>query len=122
MICKKFKTPLYGSVFNVILYDEDQELESYLKNKGIELDTEVRHFDGGVFNDDNMLYLVLNRRTNKSGVKYPTPGIIAHEALHLTHEIFTDIHHKIDQYNDEPHAYLLGWIVNRIHELINKNS
>jgi len=50
-----------------------------------------------------------------------TPGIIAHEAKHLVNNIFIEIGHTLDCYNDEPEAYLLGWIVNRIHELLNKN-
>jgi len=49
---------------------------------------------------------------------YPTPGIIAHEAKHLVNNIFIDISHELDPYNDEPECYLLGWIVNRIHEMI----
>jgi hypothetical protein len=45
-----------------------------------------------------------------------TPGTIAHEALHLSHKIMTDRGMKVDAENDEAQAYLLGWLVNQIHD------
>jgi len=39
----------------------------------------------------------------------------------LVNNIFIEISHELCRYNDEPEAYLLGWIVDRIHEVLNKN-
>lgn len=122
MKIKRFVTPLYGSVFFVIIYDTDQEIKDYLKRKKITLSVNPSYFDGGVFENENegVFCLMLKSYVHKKK-QYPTPGIIAHEALHLMNLIFSDINSRVDQSNDEPQAYLLGWIVDNIHELNNKH-
>ena len=116
MITKKYKTPIYGTPFTIVIYDNDREFEDKFKDWNFSVP--ISQFDGGVFNREGMLYIVLSAEKNR----FPTPGIIAHEALHLVNEIFIDIsHNTFSRYDDEPEAYLLGWIVNRIHELLNKN-
>jgi len=115
MITKKYKTPLYGTPFTIVIYDNDQEFQE--KFKDFHFDPPITDFDGGVFNKKGHLYIVFS--AEKKG--NPTPGIIAHEAKHLVNNIFIQISHDLDRYNDEPEAYLLGWIVDKIHELLNKN-
>ncbi|KAA9333404.1 hypothetical protein F0P96_10570 [Hymenobacter busanensis] len=44
-----------------------------------------------------------------------TPETVAHEALHLSHYIMRSRGIKPDLNNDEPHAYLLGWLVRQMH-------
>lgn len=39
---------------------------------------------------------------------------IAHEADHLCNQLFQRIGARVEVDNDEPHAYLLGWIVQQI--------
>lgn len=39
---------------------------------------------------------------------------IAHEADHLCNQLFKSIGTEVDTSNDEPHAYLLGWVVKQI--------
>ena len=115
MVTKRFKTPLYGTKFTVVIYDNNQEFQE--KFKDFQFDPPITEFDGGVFKRDGDLFMVFS--AEKEG--YPTPGIIAHEALHLVNEIFLEIcHRNFDRYNDEPEAYLLCWIVNRVHEMINR--
>lgn len=113
MIKKKFKTPLYGIEFTAIIYRDKEELKNMFS--GSEFNPNRCEYDGCVFTHKKHLYIVF-LAADKG---YPTPGIIAHEAKHLVNNIFIEIHHELDRYNDEPEAYLLGWIVNRIHELKN---
>lgn len=47
-----------------------------------------------------------------------SPGILAHEAVHITNFIFRTCHIDADLVNDEPYAYLLGWIVEQISKLL----
>ena len=47
-----------------------------------------------------------------------SPKIIAHEALHVVNDIFKDRYIKLDISNDEPQAYLLGWIVEKCHKFL----
>lgn len=107
---KKFKTPLYGTTFTVIIYDDNDELNKLLKNQ--EVVDKIEDFDGAVLTHKDHLYIVFN--CSEKG--YPTPGIIAHESKHLVNNIFIRICHELDRWNDEPECYLLSWIVNRIHE------
>ena len=44
------------------------------------------------------------------------PGTIAHEAHHITKHILQDRGIPIDPNNDENECYLLGWIVNQVHD------
>ncbi len=48
----------------------------------------------------------------------PNPSIIAHEAVHITNMILKHIYAKLDIENDEPQAYLLGWIVEQCHKFL----
>jgi hypothetical protein len=45
-----------------------------------------------------------------------TPGVIAHEAFHLANMIFKYISAEPTFDNDEPQAYLIGWIVDECHK------
>lgn len=46
-----------------------------------------------------------------------TTGTIAHEADHAANLIFKAIGAKVDVTNDEPHAYLVGFITNCIYKV-----
>ena len=39
---------------------------------------------------------------------------IAHEAVHACNQLYTNIGAVVDQNNDEPQAYLTGWLVQQI--------
>ena len=45
--------------------------------------------------------------------------VIAHEALHIVTYLFQDRNIRIENNNDEPAAYLLGWIVGECHKFLN---
>ena len=49
-----------------------------------------------------------------------SPGIIAHEAYHLTRKIMFYLDLKDDFTNQETGAYLMGFIVDLIHQAIKK--
>ncbi len=110
MITKKYKAPLYNTKFTVIIYSEHKEIEAYFKKMDFEVPDNC---DAWVYEIKGMIYCVFYALEKG----YPTPGIIAHESKHLVNNIFIRIGHKLSRWNDEPEAYLLGWIVDRIHEL-----
>lgn len=45
---------------------------------------------------------------------------IAHEIVHLKNHIYLDCAMELDRYNDEPEAYLTGWLFDQIHEFLTK--
>lgn len=50
-----------------------------------------------------------------------TPGIIAHEAVHMANYIFKQCYIQPDLDNDEPQAYLVGWLVNEINRVVTQS-
>lgn len=51
--------------------------------------------------------------------EYSEPQIIAHEVVHLVNYIYQDRCIELDLKNDEPQAYLTGWLVEQINNIIN---
>tara|TARA_R110000868_G_scaffold251154_2_gene507892 strand:+ start:230 stop:565 length:336 start_codon:yes stop_codon:yes gene_type:complete len=45
---------------------------------------------------------------------------IAHEIVHLKNAIYLDCAMEVDRYNDEPEAYLTGWLFDQIYNFLNK--
>lgn len=45
---------------------------------------------------------------------------IAHEVVHLKNQIYIDSAMEVDRYNDEPEAYLTGWLFEQIDKFLNK--
>ena len=44
---------------------------------------------------------------------------IAHEIVHIKNHIYLDCAMELDRYNDEPEAYLTGWLFDEIHKFLN---
>lgn len=116
---KVLTVPIYPARFTLVLWDVDTELQN--KFKTFEFIPSINEFDGGVFMVDNEYYIALRVYKYKKE-SYPTPGIIAHECKHAVNRIFGDIGQKLDVFNDEAECYLLGWLVNRVHEFTDKHK
>lgn len=54
--------------------------------------------------------------------KKPDAAVIAHEATHIVNHIFIDRMMSLDPYNDEPQAYLTGWVVEQIDKFFNNKK
>lgn len=106
---KKIKIGVYGT--NVTFIFTDDVARSYDK-----LCKEVSYLekweDAGknsdglfVFNEDRVgnYWVILCR---EAGI-----GALSHEIVHLTHQILCDRDVKFDIYNDEPFAYLNGYLM-----------
>lgn len=52
--------------------------------------------------------------------EYSEGTIIAHEIVHLKNYIYQDTGIELDRYNDEPEAYLTGWLFDQINDFLNK--
>lgn len=111
---KKIKVPIFGQSFYVSCFETNEELEAFLQTVPDYHTQDLTDFDGLVTERGGEIYVFLRRASG-----YPTPGIIAHEAKHLVNLLFGYIGHRLDMYNDEVECYLLGWCVNRIHEVVN---
>lgn len=52
--------------------------------------------------------------------EYSEGTIIAHEIVHLKNYIYQDKGIELDRYNDEPEAYLIGWLYKQVDKFLNK--
>lgn len=47
---------------------------------------------------------------------------IAHEIVHIKNHIYLDCAMELDRFNDEPEAYLTGWLFDAIYDFIKKTT
>lgn len=74
-------------------------------------------------NIKNKLYDAVVFKTTKEGhhvvaIKAVDWSVIAHETVHLVNNIFLECGVQLDRVNDEPQAYLTGWIINEIDKFL----
>lgn len=107
--------PIYFGTLQVVVTKDFREPESKL---GFDFTVSQLHYSS----------YVSNTTSNKTGITRYTllikpdasPKIIAHEAFHVVSMVFNDRGIEYDTENDEPAAYLLGWVVEQIHLSIDR--
>lgn len=52
------------------------------------------------------------------GIKSARMGVVAHEADHVADEVYNYIGAEPDINNNEPHAYLVGWVAACVEEAL----
>jgi hypothetical protein len=112
---RTYKIPIYFGEFTVICQSNYYDLHILLK--ALSINTMPKYFDPiqyGAFalselkNNKLSRYFIFIKPDTK-------PGQIAHECLHVTTYLFSD-RGMSDLNNDEPQAYILTWLVNKVHE------
>lgn len=102
--------PIYFGKLTIIIVSDWMELDMIHK---IKVDENL--YDAVVFEiKNNDEYLVAIKKVEWS--------IIAHEVVHIVNAIFLKCGVELDRRNDEPQAYLTGWIINEIDKHIKENE
>ena len=114
MIQKIIKVPIYiGDLLMLQTNKFEKVNKSYNSNFTKE---DNKMYDAVVFKDSkkhiNQYIVVLRKDANYA--------VIAHETVHLVNVIFKDHGIKLDLDNDEPQAYLTGWLFDQIYNFLNK--
>lgn len=94
MKSKTIRIPLYFEKLKIVVVDKLDKPE----------------YDAYVLFEKDKLVLFVKPDT--------TAGVIAHEAVHIANYVFKQCGILPDLNNDEPQAYLIGWIVKQIHKFI----
>lgn len=111
----KIDIPIYFG-YLIIIFSDDLKVVSDKYKLGLE--------------EQNYPAFVVGNR-NLSGVnqywmvftpKHICHTIVAHEVVHCANWIFHDMTAKIDILNDEPYAYLVGWITGQLYRAAKKNG
>lgn len=110
---KKVKIPIY---FGELVIYKVEDWNFVNKEFGFELD---KGYDGAFW------YTQDNSGTDKFHIAFkdnPSESIVAHEVVHLVNEIYKTRHMSLDFNNDEPQAYLTGWVVGEVHKFLKDES
>lgn len=107
MVIKEVKIPIYFGTLVMIFTDELERLNSLYGTNIKEAD-----YDAVVFLDkpDSDKVIV--------AIKKKEWSIIAHETVHVVNAIFLNCNIQLDRHNDEPQAYLTGWVINEIDQFL----
>lgn len=110
MIVKKLKTPLYFETIQIVITND---FNKALKKNNISYNFDTNMYSAFVWIKGDITLFI----TPDSDI-----SIIAHECVHIVNEIFKRCAIKLDIENDEPQAYLMGWIVKEVYDIMNKNK
>jgi hypothetical protein len=106
MRVKEIDIPIYGGTVMFIFTDNLEEV-----NLEYNLGDNLNDFEGVVFNNNDKDYFYL-ATTSKSA------RVNVHEIIHLVNDIFKSRSIKLDLDNDEPYAYMAGWIASELEKFL----
>lgn len=105
-----FKIPIYFGDLKVIVTNDLQKVGDKYEIG------DMNHFDAVVFDRERNGYLIICMAF-KSDVKL---SAVCHETVHAVNRIFHYRGIKPDLLNDEPQAYLSGWVFDTCYKFLNK--
>jgi hypothetical protein len=103
---KKVKIPIYFGTLVIIFTDSIEEAATQY-----DLKLKEDEHDAFAWEDEKTDEYIVAIKNNKFSV-------IAHETVHIVNYIFKRRGIILDVNNDEPQAYLTGWIVNEIYKFL----
>lgn len=113
MIKKEIRIPIYHGYLIIILTEDFKDVNEEYNT------TFDKTFQAGVFDviteDGHIKYVVAFDKTT-------TGMTIAHECVHLVNKMFIDRNIKLDLLNDEPQAYLMGWLFKQCEDFLKKHN
>lgn len=111
---RTFNVPIYNLPFTVCCGQTIEKAGEFVK-VGEDIAAELPYCNAFTLRSrmESCHHIVLVEANTK-------PGFIAHEAKHVVNGIFKYIGQKLDLGNDEAECYLLGWIVEKIHQVVNE--
>ena len=115
MRSKLIKIPIYPGYLCLVDAEKLEDLKKFKmehifeSNEQLFAHTIYHQFKGRICN-----FIIINTKHSEP----ITPGIIAHESLHVVSNVFMHIGNKFDTANDEDAAYLISWVVNEVHSFL----
>ncbi len=114
MISSTIKIPIYYGKIIVIFHDNFEEV---VNKYNIDYDVPKKCYGLSlrkVYNNSTTFFIVLKEST--------TYSTIAHEVLHTTHRILSEIGQEACFDNDEAECYLHSWITEEVYRAANKHK
>jgi len=107
MRVKRFNIPIYTGYLTVILCDD-------LNDVGRRYNLpDLRDYGAITFKEKGKYrsYVVAFDRDYHV-------GLICHEVIHVKNYIYSDAGIELDRFNDEPEAYLVGWLSDKVYSFL----
>jgi hypothetical protein len=108
---KTIDIPIYGGKITMILTDDMSKV--FDKYKSIKRLPNARAI---TFKDDTKYLHIVVALESDWRVN------VVHEVVHIVNHIYLDRSMELDIYNDEPQAYLTGWVYQQIDNFLETNQ
>jgi len=108
MIKKTIDIPIYQCKLTIILDNDLSYVEKKYRTKSLSNYGAITMRVPNKFSEYIMAF------------EYSEGTIIAHEIVHLKNYIYQDKGVELDRFNDEPEAYLTGWLFDQVDKFLNK--
>ena len=105
------KIPIYGGKLQIVISD------NFLKDAKKHGFSDMGVYDAFASLDEEEDTILLMFDS-----KNITPGIVAHEAIHVMGFVFAARGVFYDPENDEPAAYFINWVVDQVYRKIGQKS
>lgn len=109
---KTIKIPIYYSTLTIILVENLSVLQK--RYKTLDSFDGLADFGAVTFKDTNKYRHYVVGFTDADHLSN-----IAHEIVHIKNHIYLDSAMVLDTHNDEPEAYLTGWLFDEIYKFLN---
>lgn len=113
---KRIKIPIYFGLLEIVVCTNLKE--ALIKNKEPLNGFNPENYEAFVW-DDLSSGIAVYKIYIKPTASHKT---VAHESIHIVNLLFNNIGAKPYLNNDEPQAYLLGWVVEQIHKVLDNHS
>lgn len=114
---KTFPFPIYGGVLVILLATELKQLDQYIT--GYKITDLYAHTINADYKSYDGYFIILNPEHAKGRI---THGTVAHESFHASNMLLENRGVIPSFENDEAQAYLLGWITERVYQVLNKRK
>ncbi|MDO6737078.1 hypothetical protein [Wenyingzhuangia sp. 2_MG-2023] len=115
---KRRKVPLYGGYLAIVLTNDLHLLKTKV-DPNFSRDYVYAHAIHLNYKSRETFCIVLNIDSDQKNI---SPGVVSHEALHITSFIADTRGFVADFNNDEPLAYLQGWVTDQVHKFIKEKG
>ncbi len=104
---KTINIPIYEMKLTMILTDNLSDIQKKYKTTSLEGFGAVTFTDVTKYRHQVVVFTDADHLSN-----------IAHEIVHIKNNIYLDCHAELDRVNDEPEAYLTGWLFDEIYKFL----
>ena len=121
MKSKSLNVPLYGTRLHIVVTEDFKQDREEINKKFHQKFEESDTFLGFTERRQGHCVVILNKGRHKQIYKTKWQeeliDTLTHETAHTVNFIFNDKGIKLDSYNDEPQAYLTGWVSKELYKM-----